>query len=147
MISACRSLTWLDAGEGKRELSDEVVPGRFVVVLHHEADQRQLRRVDDEVQSLVPDGVEPWRSEVSSQVNTPPLCRWVDEFRTVVVDVAGLLLGLVLRDAVDLHSDQRVHDGSLLLVDLGQLLRADHLPRHTHTHIHLETHLTPPNTL
>lgn len=43
------SLTWLDARERKSELSDEVVPGRLVVVLHHKANQGQLRDVDDEV--------------------------------------------------------------------------------------------------
>lgn len=42
-------LTWLDARERKSELSDEVVPGRLVVVLHHEANQGQLRDVDGEI--------------------------------------------------------------------------------------------------
>lgn len=43
------SLTWLDARERKSELSDEVVPGRLVVVLNHEANQGQLRDVDGEI--------------------------------------------------------------------------------------------------
>jgi len=49
---------------------------------------------------------------------------------TVVLDVSGLLLGLVHRDPVDLHSDQRIHDGAFFDVDFGQLLTADHL-KHT----------------
>jgi len=31
---------------------------------------------------------------------------------------------------VDLHADQRVHDGTFLDVDLGQLLPRDHLGTH-----------------
>lgn len=47
---------------------------------------------------------------------------------TVVELVAGLLLGAVARDPVDLHPHEGVHDGAaLLLLQLGQLLRRDHL--------------------
>ena len=47
---------------------------------------------------------------------------------TVVEFVVGLLLAAVSRDAVDLHPHEGVHDGAPLLpVQLGQLLRCDHL--------------------
>ena len=47
---------------------------------------------------------------------------------TVVELVVGLLLAAVGRDAVDLHAHEGVHDGAALLpVQLGQLLRRDHL--------------------
>ena len=42
-------LTFLDARKRKSELSNEIVPGRLVVVLHHEAHQGQLRGVDDKI--------------------------------------------------------------------------------------------------
>ena len=49
---------------------------------------------------------------------------WIDnyflmcDFLTVVIDVVRLLAGVVCRDAVDLHSDQRVDDGFVfVLVD------------------------------
>lgn len=41
--------TCLEARKGEGELSNEVVPGRFVIVLHHEANQGQFRGVDDEI--------------------------------------------------------------------------------------------------
>lgn len=42
-------LTWLDAREGQSVLSNEVIPWCFVIVLHHKANQRQLRGVDGEI--------------------------------------------------------------------------------------------------
>lgn len=47
---------------------------------------------------------------------------------TIVELVVGLLLAAVGWDAVDLHPHEGVHDGAPLLpVQLGQLLRRDHL--------------------
>lgn len=46
---------------------------------------------------------------------------------TIVVNVARLLLGLVLLDSVNLHSNQRINDGTLFLIDLRKLLPTDHL--------------------
>lgn len=47
---------------------------------------------------------------------------------TVVLDVLGLLVRLVHRDPMDLHTHQRVDDGSILAVGhFGQLLPTDHL--------------------
>ena len=51
---------------------------------------------------------------------------------TIVLDVSGLLLGLVHRNTVDLHSDQRIYYRILLDVDFGQLLTTDHL-KHINT--------------
>lgn len=45
----CTQHTCLDAREGEGELAHEVVPRRFVIVLHHEANQGQFRGVDDEI--------------------------------------------------------------------------------------------------
>lgn len=42
-------LTGLDAWKRKSELSNEVVPRCLVIVLHHKANQRQLRGVEDEI--------------------------------------------------------------------------------------------------
>ena len=53
--------TWSDACERQGELAYEVVPGCFVVVLHHKPNQGQARVVDDEVQSLVPNRVKTCR--------------------------------------------------------------------------------------
>lgn len=47
--------------------------------------------------------------------------------------MTGLLLRLVLCDSIDLHSDQRVDNGALLLVHLWELLPTYHL-MNTHTH-------------
>lgn len=50
--------TCLDAGKWDGELSNEVVPRRLVIVLHHETNQGQFRGVDQEVQGFIPDWVE-----------------------------------------------------------------------------------------
>lgn len=50
-------LTCLDAGKWDGELSNKIVPGCLVIVLHHETNQGQFRGVDQEIQSFVPDWV------------------------------------------------------------------------------------------
>lgn len=52
---------------------------------------------------------------------------------TIVVNVAGLFLGLVLLDSIYLYSNQRVNDGTLFLIDLWKLLPADHLRNTRHS--------------
>lgn len=52
---------------------------------------------------------------------------------TIVVNVARLFLGLVLLDSIYLHSNQRVNDGTLFLIDLWKLLPADHLRNTRHS--------------
>lgn len=49
---------------------------------------------------------------------------------TIILYVSGLLLGLVHRNSMDLHSDQRIHYRSLFDVDFGELLATDHLIMH-----------------
>lgn len=53
-------LTHVQAAERERELAHKLVVGRGVVVLHHEANQRQLRHVHVELEVFVPRRVEPW---------------------------------------------------------------------------------------
>lgn len=53
------SPTFPHAGQGQGELAHEVVAGGVVVILHHEAQQRQLGRPHLETQRLLPARVEP----------------------------------------------------------------------------------------
>lgn len=47
--------------------------------------------------------------------------------RTIVLYVSGLLLGLVQRNAMNLHSNQRIHNRVFFDIDFGQLLTTDNL--------------------
>lgn len=42
--------------------------------------------------------------------------------RTIVFNMIGLFLSNISRHSVNLHLNQRVHDGGLLFVHLGELL-------------------------
>lgn len=121
----------LHAAQWQRVLAHKVVFGCLVVVLHDKAHQGELWRVHGEAQCVVPHRVEPCRGRICRGVSVCVCMLLVGlarvRSRTVVVDVSGLLSGLVCRDAVDLHPHQRVHDGPLFDVDFGQLLAADHL--------------------
>lgn len=61
--------------------------------------------------------------------SVPPIyfyrCKGISS--TIVLNVSGLLLGLVHRDSMDLHPDQRIHYRILFDVDFGKLLATDHL--------------------
>lgn len=57
-------------------------------------------------------------------------CGWLNEitsFLTIVLDITGLLFGLVLRYAIYLHPHKRVYNGALFVVYFGELLATDYL--------------------
>lgn len=89
-----------ETAERQSVLSKEVVAGGVVVVLHHEANQSQVRTVDGEVKGAVP----PW-------------------VKAVVVHVMSFLFVVVYGNTVDLHPHLRVHNGGgLVMLWFRQLL-------------------------
>lgn len=46
---------------------------------------------------------------------------------TIVLDVSGLLLGMVQRNTMNLHSNERIHYRVFFDIDFGQLLTTNHL--------------------
>lgn len=82
-----------ETAERQSVLPKEVVARGVVVVLHHEANQSQVRTMDSEVKGAVP----PW-------------------VKAVVVHVMGFLFVVVYRNTVDLHPHLRVHNGGGLVI-------------------------------
>lgn len=146
------NLTLLHAAERECILAHKIISWRLVIVFHHKAHHGQLRGVDRETESIIPHGVEPCRGSIqvgkraltSAFLNikwpaVPSIQTWPlvisfavkkaaqSIFCTVVLDVSGLLLGLVQRNAVNLHSNQRIHNRVFLDIDFGQLLTTNHL--------------------
>lgn len=61
--STARTHTCAETGEGKGALSEEVIARGIVMVLHHEANQSQVRDMDGEVEGAVPSWVKAWNRE------------------------------------------------------------------------------------
>lgn len=59
--------TCAEAAERQCVLSKEVVAGGVVIVLHHEANESQVRTMDSEVKGTIPAWVEAWGKETPKQ--------------------------------------------------------------------------------
>lgn len=128
-------LTHLQAAEREGVLGHKLVVRRGVVVFDDEANQRQLWHVHVKLEVLVPGRVETSKKKKREKsrlhatkttqkgAQPPNEAAGTKEGGTVVDNVMGLLLSAVGWNSQHLHFNQRVHDGGLLVVHFGELLR------------------------
>ena len=91
---SCVLLTCLHTVERYSVLSDELIPDE-VVIQNGEPDQRQLRKVDLELETLVKDRIVAWKIERKTVVKDR-IVAWKIERRTVVIYGWMVLSGVPL---------------------------------------------------
>lgn len=115
--------TLLHAAKRKNVLAHKVIFGCLVIVFNHEAHHGQFRSVNGEAQGVVPHWVKPCRESKPHAMllinKNVPMWGTKTSLCTIIFNISGLLFGLVNRNAMDLHPDQRIHYRIFFYVDLG----------------------------